>query len=370
MAGSARNGPFLRGEAQNGENQQESEVHDEVGSAAPMQEDQLGDPMLTREEELQPDYWREVVVHPPEFTREEMEENRNFFENIARNVEAPYRAPNFLLEMVVQYEHNRLDDERFNASRNLQLDEEGNVVGRKIKKRYVFNREQDQSLICFVIFCINSGLDMSTIQPYRDLARAAPMFKYLTDPRIIMNRLKHLCHEDNVRELEAYCGYNTAGNENERNAVVNVARTIRASCLDTQKVVQWNLIDYVKAKSRPVAQVHAASRNNQHQNANGHARDNVNNGSRHCTPRGNDNRPTFSGASTTRNDRPPSTSVHRSSSNDTSAAGDRGLENRRSSAPPRAYSIPTARPSNAMYGGNSSAPFTPRRSFQRNVSKK
>lgn len=170
--------------------------------------------------------------------------NQEILNDLRDQVGVPYQAPDQMLDIALNFDLLRNSDpSRRNALRDLGSDRQ------RVRTRYVWTPVQDQQIVAFAICHLASGRDLSTIEPYRQMSAASPLLRHVQDPRRIRARLQHLCHEDSRMELEAYCGYNLTNDQQHRAAIVNVAQTVRASCLDLRLVRLWNLENFVRRRT-------------------------------------------------------------------------------------------------------------------------
>lgn len=118
------------------------------------------------------------------------------------------------------------------------------------RTRYAFTEEMDQSLVVLSIAAIKRGEILTTSRPYQEIMNISPHLRHLRDPCLLKRRLEKLSEEDNVDQLEAYCGLNNARTDEERENCRTAAQLVRASCLKYEKLLRFGLEEYTIRESK------------------------------------------------------------------------------------------------------------------------
>lgn len=187
-------------------------------------------------------YREERIIEPPEFDDAMRQSHQEILNDIRNNIVAPYEPPIQVLDIALNLEQARQRDPRRSALRNTAREQ-------RVRTRYIWTPAQDQLIVALAMGFLYKGRDMSTIRPYCEMLATSPMLRHVTDPRRIRSRLQALCHENNLAQLEEYCGYTRAETDEQREMVRNAARNVRASCLDMRLVREWKLYDFVRPKA-------------------------------------------------------------------------------------------------------------------------
>lgn len=183
------------------------------------------------------------IIQPPEFDDQMRQSNEDILNDLNNQVGVEYTAPPQMLQIALKFEEARQRDARRNPLRDHEK-----LEAKRPKKRYAWSTEQDQQIVAMALYHIFAGKDMTTIQPYKDMKNASPLFRLIEDPRQIRRRLLTLCSPNNSTDLENFCGRSAAQNDQERKMAENVAKTITASCVDLRLVKEWGLEEFTRRK--------------------------------------------------------------------------------------------------------------------------
>lgn len=188
----------------------------------------------------------ERIVNPPEFDDEMRAADAEIMDDIRQAVGEAYRAPAQMMQIVASFQAARQQDPRRNGTRDLEP--------KAPRCKFIWSQQQDQQIVAMTLYHLNRGADMTKIAPYADMKRRSPLFQRVQDPRNIMRRLQVLCSPQNCVILEDYCGHSAAESDAERAMALDVAQTIRASCLDLRLVKQQKLDKFIRPKisSKPI----------------------------------------------------------------------------------------------------------------------
>lgn len=184
-------------------------------------------------------YRPERLVEPPPLDDDLRRENQQVLDDLRDNVATDYQSPEQILQMAINLNANQQRDPRFNALK------QNEALSKRERRKIVWGYEQEQLIVAFAIKAIKDGKDLSKLQVYKTMLNNN-MLSYVRDPARIRSHLLRMCHEDNVRQLEDYCGFNIATDDQQRQAVRNVANSIRVGCLDWADIDRWNLRAFVR----------------------------------------------------------------------------------------------------------------------------
>lgn len=185
-------------------------------------------------------YRPDRLIEPPEFDDQARQANEEILDDLRNAVGTLYQPPLQVFDMAINFDARRQRDPRCNALRS--------DAPKREKRRFVWAKEQDQLVVAFAIKALNDGKDLFKVSTYETMMNN-PLLNYIRDPAVIRTHLQKMCHEDNTRDLEDLCGFNSANNDRERDSIRNVAKTIRAGCLDAFLVDKWNLRPFVRTSA-------------------------------------------------------------------------------------------------------------------------
>ena len=121
------------------------------------------------------------------------------------------------LDMVLRFEENKLSISGLTTPSR-----------KNVRKQRNFTSIEYTHLVWCTLWCLQKGMDITKICSYMHLERS-PLFHGTIDARILRNKMKRLCCEEDSRELETYCGYYTVLAKDNSHSVTEFANALRAS---------------------------------------------------------------------------------------------------------------------------------------------